>query len=122
MGSGIPAFYDRYVSLMAANKSSHRQTRLVFFSGFGGLLLLLGVLESARFLSSPRSACGTKRSGMIIWSAIAFCKVSARNIHVRTYIAIFFWTRMRRWPPSTASSFSKPAGKSMKTSLATGCS
>ena len=41
---------------MAANKSSHRQTRLVFFSGFGGLLLLLGVLgvSAISFLSQIR--------------------------------------------------------------------
>ena len=41
---------------MAANKSSHRQTRLVFFSGFGGLLLLLGMLgiSAISFLSQIR--------------------------------------------------------------------
>jgi signal transduction histidine kinase len=38
---------------MASDRSSHRQTRLVFFIGFGGLLLLLGVLgvSAMSFLS-----------------------------------------------------------------------
>jgi signal transduction histidine kinase len=38
---------------MASDRSSHRQTRLVFFLGFGGLLLLLGLLgiSAMSFLS-----------------------------------------------------------------------
>src|SRR5665213_1842714 len=38
---------------MASDRSSHRQTRLVFFIGFGGLLLLLGALgiSAMSFLS-----------------------------------------------------------------------
>jgi signal transduction histidine kinase len=41
---------------MVRDKSSHRQSRMVFFSGFGGLLLLLGVLgvSAISFLSQIR--------------------------------------------------------------------
>src|SRR5580704_431911 len=41
---------------MSADRSSRRQTRLVFFLGFGGLLLLLGVLgvSAMSFLSQIR--------------------------------------------------------------------
>jgi signal transduction histidine kinase len=63
MGFRRESFYDRYgmssdqsSALTRRQGSSHRQTRLVFFLGFGGLLLLLGVLgfSAMSFLSQIR--------------------------------------------------------------------
>ena len=102
---------------MAANKSSHRQTRLVFFSGFGGLLLLLGALgvSAISFLSRIRVREEKIRDDYLTRDRV-LQSVRAEIYTSGTYIRESSLTRMRRWPRSTANSFWKPSGRSMKTS------